>query len=68
MKDIDTVKLSKIERFVNSLSKYNTSELDPDISFECVIGSLFPTCFQKIQDYIKDQYTKGYIEGQKNKI
>ena len=36
---------------------------DEPISFEYVMTALFPTVFFNIQEKMKEQYTKGYIQG-----
>jgi hypothetical protein len=36
---------------------------DIELSFEFVIGSLFPNVYKNVMDSITDAYTKGYIAG-----
>lgn len=60
---LDTVKLSKIKKMINSLELHSRDNIDMDISFEYIIASLFPTCYNNIQDELKRQYTLGYIQG-----
>lgn len=37
---------------------------DPEISFECLIGTFFPRVLDNIHDEMNRQYTLGYIQGQ----
>lgn len=70
---IDTVapiKFSKlkglVESFENSpLTKGKNLE-DFDISFEYIVGSLFPRVFKNIITSLKNEHTLGYIEGYKD--
>ena len=63
LKVIDTVKFSRLKRMVNSLELHNKEDVDMDISFEYIIASLFPSCYNNIQDELKRQYTLGYMQG-----
>ena len=36
-----------------------------ELSFEFVIASCFPTCWNNIQETMKRQYTLGYIQAKK---
>lgn len=69
--NISGVKLSTLNKMVLSLNKVakenGNLEKDVDISFEFIIGSLFPDSWKQIQKTISDFYTKGYIDGS-NKI
>jgi hypothetical protein len=60
-KNIDTVKLSHLDKMVKTLKAKNKKDID--ISFEFIIASCFPRCFKNIQDSLKEQYTLGYIQG-----
>lgn len=64
---LDTVKLSRIKAAVASIEKHfeeSPERLeDIEISFEYVIGSFFPKIWDKIQDTLREEHTKGYIEG-----
>ena len=59
---IDTVKLGTIKKLVDKFIEAGVS-LDSEISFETVIGSLFPKSYQRIIDHLNSEYTKGYIQG-----
>lgn len=67
--EMDTVKLSQIEKIVKILKKQNKSksfpQIDPEVSFEYVIGSLFPRAYQNMKDTCTQFYIQGYNEGKK---
>lgn len=63
--DITPIKLSDVERMVNSV-KANIGDVDADLSFEFILTAFFPTCWNNIQDALKHQYTLGYIQGQED--
>lgn len=66
MKDIEisvpNIKISTLENFINKIK-----QIDPncEISFEVVIGNLFPASWKNILADLNRQYTKGYIQGYK---
>lgn len=64
---LDTVKLSRIKAAVDSIEKHYTESperlKDVEVSFEYIIGSFFPNIWNKIQDTLKEEHTKGFIEG-----
>ena len=61
---IDTVKYSHFKKCLRALErdfKGQPKVLDNiDISFEYVIGSLFPNILSNIQDEMSNQYIKGF--------
>lgn len=61
--NLDTVKLERIKRCVESIEKHFENEperlQDIEVSFEYIIGSFFP----QIMDNIKIEMTRKYIEG-----
>ena len=62
--DIEPIKLSDVERMVDSVKK-NLGDTDVDLSFEFILTAFFPTCWNNVQDALKRQYTLGYIAGMK---
>ena len=62
--DIETIKLSDVERMVDSVKK-NLGDTDVDLSFEFILTAFFPTCWNNVQDALNRQYTLGYIAGMK---
>ena len=66
-KDLDTVKLSRIKAAVASIEKHFEGEPprieDIEVSFEYIIGSFFPTVWEKIQKTLSEEHTKGFIDG-----
>lgn len=61
---IAPIKLSDVERMVDSIKK-NTTE-DVDLSLEFILTAFFPTCWNNVQAALNRQYTLGYIAGQKD--
>ena len=61
---IAPIKLSDVERMVESIKK-NTAE-DVDLSLEFILTAFFPTCWNNVQAALNRQYTLGYIAGQKD--
>lgn len=61
--NLDTVKLERIKRCVESIEKHFENEPERlqgiEVSFEYIIGSLFPN----VLNNIKDEMTKNYIAG-----
>ena len=62
--NIEPIKLSDVERMVASVKK-NVGDTDVDLSLEFILTAFFPTCWNNIQDALKQQYTLGYIAGMK---
>ena len=62
--DIEPIKLSDVERMVDSVKK-NLGDTDADLSFEFILTAFFPTCWNNVQDALNRQYTLGYIAGMK---
>lgn len=60
MNNIDITSKKQINKMLKSLKEI---EEDDPISFEYVMTALFPTVFFNIQEKMKEQYTKGYIQG-----
>lgn len=63
---IDTVNLTKIERLVQSIRR-NSKEEDPAVSFEYIVGSLFPTVYWNVKNEIANSYIQGYNDGKNSK-
>lgn len=59
IEDITKVEVDKIERMCDTLKKKKLKE----VSFELVIGSLFPDVYKNIKEELRRQYTLGYSEG-----
>ena len=61
---IPNVYANDLERLAKKVYHVTGNE-GAEVSFEFVIASLFPTCWNNIQDALKHQYTLGYIAGMK---
>ena len=58
---IPNVRLSDLKKIVSKVEQ--SVELDPEITFEFVIASLFPTSWKNIQSALTQQYMEGYRQG-----
>lgn len=59
------IKLSTVEKAIERVKK-EANEEDLDLSFEFILSSFFPTCWNNIQSELSRQYTLGYIAGTKD--
>lgn len=59
--NLDTVKLTRVKKCIESIEQHFEKEKleDIEISFEYIIGSLFPN----VLNNIKNEMTKNYIAG-----
>lgn len=64
--NIPSVKLSDVERILASVRR-NTDQDDVDLSFEFILMSFFPVCWENIQRELNRQYTLGFIAGSDQK-
>lgn len=64
--NVAPVLLSDLERIVKQIRK-NTKDIDPEISFEFIIASLFPSSWNNIQKALIDQYIQGYNDAEKER-
>lgn len=55
-------KLSKIKKLIAQVEKISDVD-DPTLSFEFLIGSLYPEVFGNVQEAIRNARTQGYIDG-----
>lgn len=55
------VDLSKFKKFSNAIIEKEIEE----ISFEFIVGSLFPNVMNNIKEEMRRQYTLGFAAGQK---
>ena len=55
---VEAKKLHKIDKIVKE-------KHIKEVSFEFVVGSLFPTALKNIKEEMRRQYTLGFVEGRK---
>ena len=55
-------KLSKIKKLIAQVEKISNVE-DPTLSFEFLIGSLYPEVYGNVQETIRYARTQGYIDA-----
>lgn len=57
-----TVKYGKFKKLYEAVQRENLQDEDV-VTFELIVGSLFPTIMQNIKKELLYQHTQGYIEG-----
>ena len=66
-RELDSVKLSRIKAAVASIEKHfedSPERLEEvEVSFEYICGSFFPKIWDRVQDKLREEHTKGFIEG-----
>ena len=60
---LDKTKLSRVQKVLDNIRAANIIEEDPDVTFEYLVGSCFPTIFQNVQSALNEEHTLGYMEG-----
>ena len=55
---VEAKKLHKLDKIVKE-------KHIKEVSFEFIVGSLFPTALKNIKEEMRRQYTLGFAEGQK---
>lgn len=60
--------LSHLKKLIGALERIATEHQtdEMEVSFEYLIGSCFPLCFNNIQRELKNQYTLGYLQGKQD--
>lgn len=61
-----TIKLSRLKKMIASLENSGSPIKDPDLNFEYIVGSLYPTLYKNIMNEINHQYTLGYLQGRED--
>ena len=59
-----TVKFELLERIVRFLRR-DGAQPDTEVSFEFLVGSCFPNALENIKLALREEYTKGYLDGLK---
>lgn len=59
-----TIPVSRILKLAETLKDL---ELNERIGFTYIISFLFPNAWKNIQDSLKEEHTKGYMEGYNDK-
>lgn len=69
MDSLDSVKLTRVEKILESVKKHYQDSPeridDIELSFEFIIGSLFPDVYNNILEALNREHTLGYMEGLK---
>ena len=69
MSEIANIKLTQLEKLVQKIkASYSPEDTEQiEVSFELLVGSLYPTLYQNVMESIKDAYTQGVIDGMKER-
>lgn len=59
-KSLDSIELGRIRRMMSRVEEFPD---ESQVTFEFLIGSFFPKIMEKIENKLKEEHTKGYIEG-----
>ncbi len=59
---VATVSIGKAKRCIHALDTQGFTNEDA-ISFEFLVGSLFPDIYDQVTERIRLAYTQGYIDG-----
>ena len=63
-KELDNVKLSRIEHFVETIRRTVKDE-DIDVSFEAATAFLFPRVWENVRSALTQEYINGYNDAKK---
>lgn len=66
---IATVKLSRIQEVLRPIRKHvrDLGHKDCDVGFEYLMAALFPEQIDQFQENLKDAYSRGYVDGYRDK-
>jgi hypothetical protein len=56
-------KLGQLRKIVKKLNKLDDNA---DITFEFLLTALFPSVWSSIQEEMRKQYTRGYLQGKED--
>lgn len=56
-------RLGQVRKMVNKLKLHSD---DTEITFEFMLTFLFPNVWNSIQEEMRNQYTKGYVQGKED--
>lgn len=63
--EIPNIYISDLETMIKKVRDITGKE-DTELSFEFIIASFFPTCWENVRSEMNRQYTLGYLAGQKD--
>lgn len=63
--NIPNIHISDVESIFQKI-KSVTGKEDVEISFEFMIATFFPSCWENIRSEMNRQYTMGYLAGRKD--
>jgi hypothetical protein len=56
-------KLGQLRKIVKKLNKLDDNA---DVTFEFLLTALFPSVWSSIQEEMRKQYTRGYLQGKED--
>lgn len=55
------------EQILKIAEYVRASEPETQISFEYIVGSLFPLAFKRMEEALVEEHTKGYLQYQQDR-
>lgn len=60
---IATVKLSRLEKVIDSVKLHSKEGIDTDVGFEFLMNSLFPELMKNLENNMHNEYMRGFQEA-----
>lgn len=61
--ELANVRISTINKALRIIKNANPTNSDPEVTFEYLIGSLYPNVMNNIREAMTRQYIEGYNKG-----
>ena len=58
--------ITKLGQLRKTVKKLNKLDDNADITFEFLLTALFPSVWSSIQEEMRKQYTRGYLQGKED--
>lgn len=58
--------ITKVGQLRKIVKKLNKLDDNADITFEFLLTALFPSVWSSIQEEMRKQYTRGYLQGKED--
>ena len=61
--EFGSAKITDVQKVLEAIQRHNQENKEVEITFEFLVGSLFPSLYNNFTKRIMDEHTKGYAEG-----
>ena len=61
--EFGSVRIADVQKVLEAIQKHNQENKEVEITFEFLVGSLFPGLYKNFTQKIMNEHTKGYMEG-----